>query len=135
MYKAYKDFEGVPVQFVGVYVTMWRASWGEPTIAFAEFEDDDPDNPQRKIAELEAERAPLRAELAQMKSELAYTNYLLIDIESKLRDDLNWSEAATCEIDDALSGWLSELEQHMNADETPTPADTTMRDDADAGVK
>ena len=41
-YKRVDVCEGVPVQYVGVYVTQWRPEWGQPTAMFVEVEDDDP---------------------------------------------------------------------------------------------
>lgn len=40
-YKMLTEFEGVPVQYVGVYVLRWQRDWGEPTVAFAEMEEDE----------------------------------------------------------------------------------------------
>jgi hypothetical protein len=56
-YKLLEDFEGVAVQYVGVYVLRWRSEWGEPQFAFVE--DDDADT----------ERDALRAQLAQVTAE------------------------------------------------------------------
>ena len=34
------DAEGTPVQWVGCYVLNWRSEWGQPTIGFAEVDDE-----------------------------------------------------------------------------------------------
>jgi len=38
LYKRVELKEGVPVQFVGVYVTKWQKEWGQPTVGFVEDE-------------------------------------------------------------------------------------------------
>ena len=59
VYKRLDVCEGVPVQYVGVYVTKWRPEWGQPTAMFVE--DDDPvraayDAQVARIATLTAQR-------------------------------------------------------------------------------
>jgi hypothetical protein len=41
MYKKVDLKEGVPVQYVGVYVTRWQCEWGQPTVGFHEVEEKD----------------------------------------------------------------------------------------------
>lgn len=40
LYKQVELKEGVPVQYLGVYVLRWRPEWGEPTVGFVEVEED-----------------------------------------------------------------------------------------------
>lgn len=35
--------DGVPVVFVGVHVLRWRSEWGEPSVAFIDKEDHEPE--------------------------------------------------------------------------------------------
>ena len=38
-FKMLREFEDIPVQFVGVHVLHWKPEWGEPEVAFIEAEE------------------------------------------------------------------------------------------------
>lgn len=114
LYKQVELKDGVPVQYLGVYILKWRQEWGEPSVGFVPVEDD----PYARIAALEAELADERAgcpllaqatdKIAGLQNELEETHANLtaqiLELQEANKATCLWHENSDCDWDTACGG-------------------------------